>query len=315
MIQTNLSKASKYLIVIVGPTAIGKTALSIELAKHYGCAIFSADSRQFYAEMTIGTAKPSQKEMQGIPHFFVGHKSIQEEYNAGRFEKEALFELDRYFEGNDLAILVGGSGLYVNAVCYGIDDIPKDSSIRDALQQQLERDGLESLQEELKRLDPEHYANSNVKNPQRVIRALEVCRLTGKTYTSFRSNEVKTRPFTTIMIGLDAPRDILYERINLRVDNMVTQGLVQEVNGLLPFRHLNALNTVGYKEFFDHLDGLCTLHEAIEKVKQNTRNFAKRQLTWFRKDKSTHWVRALDHPFDHSVAIVDHYLDKHETAL
>jgi tRNA dimethylallyltransferase len=303
-----LTDSKKYLIVLVGPTAIGKTALSIQLAKHYQTSIFSADSRQFFQEMQIGTAKPTDEEMQEIPHYFIGHKSIHDEYNAGQFEQDALQQLEEHFNKNKVAILVGGSGLYVNTVCFGIDDIPKDLSIRATLQQQLENEGLESLQTELKLLDPEHYATCNIKNPQRIIRALEVCKVTGKPYSSLRLNQNKHRPFTPIFIGLDAPRDIVYSRINARVDLMIQQGLVEEVRQLLPYRNLNALNTVGYKEIFNHFDNLCSLDEAIEKIKQNTRNFAKRQLTWFKKNIATLWIDAFDKPLDQAILHIDEQL-------
>jgi tRNA dimethylallyltransferase len=300
-----LSFSQKYLIVIVGPTAIGKTALSIQLAKHYQTAVFSADSRQFFEEMEIGTAKPSRQEMQDIQHHFIGHKSIHEEYNAGQFELDALKAIEKHFENNNIAILVGGSGLYVNAVCKGIDDIPKDLTIRATLQHQLENEGLESLQEELKRFDPVHFSACNIKNPQRVIRALEVCRLTGNPYSSFRLNVDKKRPFHIVTLGLDTHRDILYERINMRVDNMIAQGLVEEAQRLLSYRNLNALNTVGYKELFEYFDGQHTLTEAVDLIKQNTRNFAKRQLTWFKKNSTTYWMNALCEPLQNSINHID----------
>lgn len=279
----------KYLIVLVGPTAIGKTALSIELAKHFDAEIFSADSRQFFKEMSIGTAKPSLDEMSGINHHFIDQCSIHEEYNVGKYETEIIAALDTYFSKKEVALLVGGSGLYVDAVCIGIDDIPKDDVIRQQLTEQLENEGIEVLQEELKLLDPEHYATSNIKNPQRLIRALEVCRLTGKTYTSFRTHSTKKRNFEIIKIGLNTEREIVYQRINARVDIMMKNGLEAEARKLFTFKNNNALNTVGYKELFHYFEGTLTLEEAIVAIKQNTRNFAKRQLTWFNKDTSTKW--------------------------
>lgn len=294
----------KYLIVLVGPTAIGKTALSIELANHFDAEIFSADSRQFFKEMSIGTAKPTSDEMAGIPHHFINNCSIQDDYNVGKFEEEVITSLDEYFTKKSIAILVGGSGLYVDAVCKGIDDIPKDETIRQQLIDQLEQNGIEVLQEELKLLDPEHYATSNIKNPQRLIRALEVCRLTGKTYSSFRSNSIKKRNFEIIKIGLNTERETVYQRINDRVDIMMKNGLEEEVRKLINFRKNNALNTVGYKELFNYFDGKTSLNEAIDALKQNTRNFAKRQLTWFNKDTSTKWFEP--NKFDDCV----HYINE-----
>ncbi len=279
----------KHLIVIVGPTAIGKTALSIQLAKHFECEIVSADSRQFFKELAIGTAKPDAEEMEGIPHHFVGHISIQDEYNVGKFENDAIEKLEQLFTRNNVAILVGGSGLYVDAVCKGIDDIPKDDSIRAQLNKELEEKGIAALQEELKSLDPEHYESMNIQNPQRLIRALEVCRASGKTYTSFRKNTVKKRPFEIHKIGLTTERAKMYQNINKRVEIMMEKGLLEEVKSVQEFQHLNSLNTVGYKELFAYLNGEITLAEAVELIQKNTRNFAKRQITWFKRDKNTQW--------------------------
>ncbi len=279
----------KHLIVIVGPTAIGKTALSIELAKHFECEILSADSRQFFKELSIGTAKPDENEMNGIPHHFIGHISIEDEYNVGKFENDAIEKLEVLFSRNDIAILVGGSGLYVDAVCKGIDDIPKDDNIRVQLNQELEQKGIEVLQEELRQLDPEHYQSMNIQNPQRLIRALEVCRATGKTYTSFRKNTIKKRPFQIHKIGLTTERPKMYENINKRVEIMMEKGLLEEVKSVQEFQHLNSLNTVGYKELFSYLNGEISLAEAVDLIQKNTRNFAKRQITWFKRDKNTQW--------------------------
>ncbi len=279
----------KHLIVIVGPTAIGKTALSIQLAKHFECEIVSADSRQFFKELAIGTAKPDAEEMEGIPHHFMGHISIQDEYNVGKFETDAIDKLEDVFTKNDFAILVGGSGLYVDAVCKGIDDIPKDDSIRAQLNKELEENGIESLQEELRLLDPEHYESMNIQNPQRLIRALEVCRASGKTYTSFRKNTIKKRPFEIHKIGLTTERSKMYENINKRVEIMIEKGLLEEVKSVQEFQHLNSLNTVGYKELFGFLNGETSLAEAVELIQKNTRNFAKRQITWFKRDKKIQW--------------------------
>ncbi|MCB9188325.1 MAG: tRNA (adenosine(37)-N6)-dimethylallyltransferase MiaA [Flavobacteriales bacterium] len=279
----------KHLIVIVGPTAIGKTSLSIKLAKHFNCPVLSADSRQFFKEIAIGTAKPSEEEMDGVPHYFIDSLSIQEDYNVGKFEEDALIILQEIFLSNDYAIMVGGSGLYVDAVCKGIDDIPKDDQTRKQLMYELEKNGISTLQEELKLLDPEHYDNMNIHNPHRLVRALEVCRSTGRTYTSFRKNQVKDRPFEIHKIGLNADRELVYENINQRVDLMMKNGLLEEVRSVYPFKDFNSLNTVGYKELFKYIDGTYSLEEAVELIKKNTRNFAKRQMTWFKRDKETMW--------------------------
>jgi len=294
----------KHLIVIVGPTAIGKTSLSIELAQHYNCEIISADSRQFFKEMSIGTAKPTKEELAAAPHHFVDCISVKKRYSAGTFEEEAILKLKELYKSSDYAILVGGSGLYVNAVCDGIDDIPFDLTIRDTLNIELEKFGIEKLQEELQKKDPSHFASMNIHNPQRLIRAIEVCRLSGKPYSSFRNNKPKERDFNIIKIGLNTDREIVYNRINQRVDLMMDDGLLEEVKSLVEHKELNALNTVGYKELFAYLDSEKTLEEATNLIKQNTRNFAKRQLTWFKKDQSTKWFEP--NQFD---AIIN-YLDE-----
>ena len=279
----------KNLIVIVGPTGIGKTSLSIEIAKHFNCDIISADSRQFFKEMAIGTAKPTTAELAEAPHHFISNTSIDQKYSAGTFEIDAIAKLKELHKTNDVAILVGGSGLYVNAVCDGIDDIPFDLEIREQLNKELEEFGAKPLREELKQKDPEHYARMNTKNPQRLVRAIEVCRVSGKTYSSFRKNTVKKRDFKIIKIGLNTDREVVYNRINQRVDLMMEEGLLDEVKSLEKNKDLNALNTVGYKELFAYLDNEKTLEESVELIKQHTRNFAKRQLTWFKKDQTTNW--------------------------
>lgn len=281
---------AKELIVIVGPTAIGKTALSIQLAKKWGTEIISADSRQFYQEMEIGTAKPSLEEMDGVVHHFVGNISIHDDYNAGQYERDAIEKLTSLFEIHNRVIMVGGSGLYVDAVCKGFDAVPpKDEDIRQKLEHQLESEGIAKLQEQLLELDPQHYQATDLNNGQRLVRALEVCISSGKPFSSFRQNTPKKRNFRITKVGLNTHRDVLYDRINRRVDVMMDSGLVDEVKGLLPYRHLNALQTVGYKELFDFFDRNCTLDEAVDNIKQNTRRFAKRQLTWFRRDERTRW--------------------------
>ena len=281
---------SNYLISIVGPTAIGKTALSIKLAQHFKADIISADSRQFFKEMQIGTAAPSSEELQTVTHHFIHHKSIQDDYNVGSFEKDALLKLDTLFKTNNMVIMVGGSGLYVDAVTKGLDDFPEiDNAFREQLNHDLKTKGLPYLQEQLKSLDIESYNTIAIDNPHRVIRALEICIGTGKPYASFLNKDKSNRSFKTISIGLMAERTIIYDRINQRVDKMIENGLLEEAKTLYPYKLLNALNTVGYKELFNYFDGIWTLDFAISEIKKNTRRFAKRQLTWFRKDASILW--------------------------
>ncbi|MFD1063630.1 tRNA (adenosine(37)-N6)-dimethylallyltransferase MiaA [Winogradskyella litorisediminis] len=286
---------SKLLISIVGPTGIGKTALSIKLAKHFNTEIISSDSRQFFNEMEIGTAVPSKEELAAAPHHFIQHISIKEPYSVGQFEKEAIAKLDELYKSHDTVIMVGGSGLYSNAIIHGLDDFPKISEeIRDQLNAKLKTDGLEPLQFQLLALDPKSYNTIAIDNPKRVIRALEVCIGSGKPYSSFLAKEKPKRIFETIQIGLNADRKIIYDRINRRVDIMVENGLIEEVKSLLPYKNLNALNTVGYKELFRYFEGEGTLDFAISEIKKNTRRFAKRQLTWYRKDESIKWFDYLD---------------------
>jgi len=281
---------ANYLISIVGPTAIGKTALSIKLSKHFNTEIISADSRQFYKEMSIGTAVPSLEEQNASPHHFIQSKSIKDHYNVGDFEREAISKIKQLHQDNSIAVMVGGSGLYVKAVTKGLDYFPEvEAHIRTDLNLRLENNGLNDLQEQLKNLDPETYKTITIDNPQRVIRALEICIGTGKSYSSFLTNPEKNREFKTISIGLHAERSIIYDRINQRVDLMIENGLLEEAKTLFSYKHLNALNTVGYKELFDHFEGNSTLEFAISEIKKNTRRFAKRQLTWFRKDASINW--------------------------
>ncbi|WP_428329114.1 tRNA (adenosine(37)-N6)-dimethylallyltransferase MiaA [Mucilaginibacter sp.] len=284
---------NKTLIVIAGPTAAGKTAAAIELARQYQTVIVSADSRQFYREMAIGTAKPNDEELAAVPHYFINSLSITETYTAGDYEKECLLLLDDLFKKHDKVILVGGSGLFIKAVCEGFDTFPDpEPGIREKLNKELEENGLTRLQEKLKIADPTYYNQADINNPQRVIRALEIFESSGKPYSSFRKADLNERPFHIIKLGLNMQRELLYQRINQRVDIMVDQGLVEEVRSLLPHRHLNALHTVGYTEIFDYFDGKTGLATAIELIKQNTRRFAKRQITWFGKDKEIQWFNA-----------------------
>lgn len=276
----------KTLIVIVGPTAIGKTGLSIKLAKHFNCEVLSGDSRQFYKEMAIGTAKPSIEEMAGVKHHFVGHISIHDSYTAGQFEKDALNQLAENFKKQDHAILVGGSGLFINAVCHGLDDIPSDPIIRNQLITEFENKGLEPLQQELKKADPIYFIEADTQNPHRVIRALETIRKSGKPYSSFRNKSPKKRPFNIVWVGLNIDRDKVYDNINKRVDIMIDQGLKDEVDSLEPNKELSCLKTVGYQEFYQNSNDI---DKAIEMVKQNTRRFAKRQITFFKRNQAIKW--------------------------
>jgi len=282
---------TKTIISVIGPTAIGKTKVAIALANHFKTDIISADSRQFFKEMTLGTAVPNADELASATHHFIQHKSILENYSVGDFEKDTLSLLDSLFVANDIVILVGGSGLYVDAVTKGLDSFPEiDPVIRTALNTLFENEGIISLQQKLETLDPEYYKKVDKDNPHRLIRALEVCIGSNKPYSSFLNKEKPARPFNVITVGLAAEREIIYNRINQRVDLMMQEGLLQEAKTLLQYKSLNALQTVGYKELFHYFDGEWTLEFAISEIKKNTRRFAKRQLTWFKKNKKTLWV-------------------------
>ena len=277
--------SNKTCIIISGPTAVGKTTLAVALAIRYKTSIISADSRQCYKEISIGVAKPSKEELSLVPHYFINSHSIQEEINAAGFEKYALAVVDEIFAKNDLAIMVGGTGLYIKAFCEGLDAIPHvDPSIREAIIQQYEAKGMEWLQQELKEKDPNYFKTGEIQNPQRVMRALEVMQSTGHSILHFQKGNKAERNFNIIKIGLTLPREVLYSRINLRVENMLEEGLLDEVKGLIPFKNLNALQTVGYSELFEYFEGKCTREAAIDAIKKNTRHYAKRQETWFRKD-------------------------------
>ena len=280
----------KTLIVITGPTAVGKTALTLDLARHYGVPILNADSRQIYRELKIGTAAPTEEQLRQVKHYFVGTKSIDDYYNASMFEQEVLELLSQQESPAGISLLSGGSMMYIDAVCNGIDDIP---TIRDDIRAEMKRryaeEGLDALCEDLRRLDPEHYAVVDRQNYRRVIHALEICYQTGRTYTSFRTQQRKERPFRIIKIGLNRDREELYNRINQRVDQMMEDGLLDEVKSVIDKRHTNALNTVGYKELFDYLDGRWPLDEAVERIKGNTRRYARKQLTWFKRDAEMLW--------------------------
>ena len=295
----------KTLVVLLGPTGVGKTALSFALAERLGSPILSADSRQLYAEIPIGTAAPTREEQERVRHYFIGTHRLTDYYSAAQYEIDVLRLTEELFRSHDTLLLTGGSMMYIDAVCKGIDDIPTvDDLTRRTLLDRYEREGLEPLVNELRLLDPEYYRIVDLKNPKRVIHALEICYMTGKTYTSFRTSTVKERPFDIIKIGLCREREELYERINRRVDQMVLDGLVDEARCVYPYRHLNSLNTVGYKELFASFDGQCTLDFAIEKIKQNSRIYSRKQMTWFRRDDSIRWF----HPDD--VGGVMAYLDE-----
>lgn len=282
--------SSKFLVVIAGPTAAGKTALAIDVAKAFDTAVISADSRQFFHEMHIGTARPLESEMQGVKHYFTGSHSITDDYNVGRFEAEAIELLDELYLIKDIAVMCGGSGLYIDAVCNGMDELPQaDERTRAYLIGLLDNEGIASLQQLLKEKDAAYYAQVDIQNPHRLIRALEVCIVSGQPYSSLRKGNRTARQFEAIKIGINMDREVLYERINNRVDEMISRGLVEEAKRIYDHRSRNALQTVGYKEMFDHFEGKTDLETAISLIKQNTRRFAKRQLTWFRRDAEIKW--------------------------
>lgn len=290
----------KTLIVIVGPTAVGKTDLCVRLAKRLETEVVSADSRQFYKEMAIGTAKPSAEEMQGVPHHFVDSHSIRDDYNVGQYEQDALAVIMERFQEKDTLILTGGSGLYIKAVCEGIDDMPAiPGEVRKKWNALKEEKGIEYLQSYLEKVDPEYFATVDQQNPQRLIRAIEVYEVTGKPFSTFRKQQEggKERPFHILKIGLNRPREVLYERINKRMDTMLNEGLLEEAKALYPYRGHNALQTVGYREIFDFLEGKTNWEETLELLKRNSRRYAKRQLTWFRKDEEITWF----HPDEEEV--------------
>ena len=285
-------KNKKTLLTIVGPTAIGKTSLAIDLALHFGTEIISCDSRQFFKEMSIGTAVPSAKELAQANHHFIQHKSIFESYSVGDFERDAITLLTELFQRNDVVIMVGGSGLYADAVLYGLDDFPEVSTeVRNELNTHYQVQGIAYLQTKLKDLDPIQYERMDIQNPQRMLRALEVCIASGKPYSSFLNKKKILRDFANVTIGITAEREVVYERINRRVELMLEEGLLIEAQRLFPYKELNALQTVGYRELFDFLEGKTSLDFAVEEIKKNTRRFAKRQYTWFHKNKDIHWFK------------------------
>lgn len=280
------------LIVITGPTAVGKTSLTLELAQHYDIPVINADSRQIYRELKIGTASPTEEQLRQAHHYFVGTKSIHDYYNASMYEQDVMDLLNKLFSTSPIQILSGGSMMYIDAVCNGIDDIPTiRDDIREEMKRRYQEEGLEALCEDLRRLDPAHYEVVDRKNYRRVIHALEICYQTGLTYTSFRTQQKRERPFRIVKIGLNCEREALYNRINQRVDLMMQQGLLQEAESLYEYKHLNALNTVGYKELFNYMEGRWSQEEAIERIKGNTRRYARKQLTWYKRDEQMTWFQ------------------------
>ena len=297
----------KRLIVITGPTAVGKTNLCMDIARKLGIPIINADSRQLFRQLPIGTAQPTKEQRARVRHYFVGTLDIGDYYSASMYEQDVMSLLQQLFAGSDYALLSGGSMMYIDAVCNGIDDIPTvDDETRSLMKRRLAEEGLEALVEELKRLDPEHYELVDRQNPRRVVHALEICHMTGKTYTSFRTSQKKQRPFEIIKIGLNREREELYQRINRRVDQMMEEGLLEEARMMLPYREANALNTVGYKELFNYFDGVWNLSEAVERIKGNTRRYARKQLTWFKRDTQMRWF----HPDDQELMM--NYISQYE---
>lgn len=280
----------KTLIVLVGPTGVGKTAVALRVAEHYGIPIINADSRQMYAELPIGTAAPTAEQQRRVKHYFVGNLRLADYYSASMFERDVLSLLDRLFMDSDIALMSGGSMMYIDAVRKGIDDIPTiDTATREMMKRRFEEEGLDALRNELRRLDPQYYEIVDKNNHKRIVHALEICHMTGRTYTSFRKNEHRQRPFNIVTIGLTRERSVLYDRINRRVDAMIAGGFIDEARGVYPQRGLNALNTVGYKQLFEYFDGRYSLDEAIERIKGATREYCRKQLTWFKRDETIKW--------------------------
>lgn len=301
----------KTLVVLTGPTGIGKTSAAIKIARHFNTEIISADSRQIFKELSIGTAVPTKEELSVVKHHFIQTHSVTENYNASRYENDALQLLEQLFNNHEILLLAGGSMLYIDAVCKGIDIMPDvDPEIRASLKKQLETDGIESLRLQLKKLDPDYYITVDLKNPNRIIHALEICLMTGKPYSSFRTNPNKQRPFSILKFGLNCDRDILHTRINNRVDQMLREGLIDEAQGVYSQKQLNALNTVGYRELFAYFDGETTKEKAIELIKRNSRRYARKQLTWFRRDPEMNWFEPGQ--ANEIIEFIESELNKHE---
>jgi len=290
ILSPELNPKKPTLLVLLGPTGVGKTKLSLSLAEHFGCPIVSSDSRQFYRELKIGTAAPTEEELNRVKHYFIGSHSIHDEYNAGQYEQDAIKLLDELFQQHKVVLLVGGSMMYIDAICNGMDEIPTvDAETRAYWQKKFSEFGLEFIQSELKRLDPIYYDQVDLQNPKRILHALEICTITGKPYSELRTGVRKARSFNILKVGLNRPRQDLYERINTRVDIMMREGLLQEAEKFYRFKELNTLNTVGYKELYEYMDGNWTLDFAVNMIKQDSRRYAKRQLTWFNRDKEILW--------------------------
>lgn len=299
---------NKTLVVLLGPTGVGKTEISLRMAEHFGCPIVSSDSRQFYRELKIGTAAPTEAQLARVKHYFIGTHSIHDEYNAGQYEQDVMILLEELFQQHDVVMLVGGSMMYIDAVCNGMDDIPGvDPETREFWMNEFAEKGLEFIQSELLRLDPKHYEEVDLLNYKRVLHALEICTITGKPYSEIRTGQRKERPFEIVKIGLNRPRPELYERINLRVEEMMREGLLEEARQFYEFRHLNTLNTVGYKELYAYMDGAWPLDFAVNMIQQDSRRYAKRQMTWFNRDKEISWF----HPEDEE--LIFSFLDKATT--
>lgn len=299
---------TKSLLLILGPTGVGKTELSLRVAEHYGCPIVNCDSRQVFRSIPIGTAAPTAQEQARVKHYFVATRSLEEDYNAGQYERDALKLLDELFEKHEVVVMTGGSMLYADAVCYGLDDLPNiPVDIRKHVQEAYETNGIKWLQDEVKRLDPDYWSEVDQQNPARLAHCVEMCLATGKTYSSLRTKTTKNRPFRIIKIGLERPREELYDRINRRVEQMIADGMVDEARAVYPQRQLNSLQTVGYRELFAYFDGAYDLNRAIELIQQNTRHYAKRQMTWFRRDQQIHWLKAND-DYEKNIHLIDSLL-------
>lgn len=298
----------KTLVLILGPTGVGKTELSLRVAEHYGCPILNCDSRQVFRSIPIGTAAPTPEEQARVKHYFIATRDLEEDYNAGQYERDALALLDELFQTHQVVVMTGGSMLYADAVCYGLDDLPAvPETIRQQVQRSYEQNGLTWLQNEVQRLDPDYWNIVDQQNPARLMHCVELCLTTGQTYSSLRTNTRKNRPFRIIKIGLERPREELYDRINRRVKQMIADGMVEEAKAVYPKRQLNSLQTVGYRELFAHFDGEYDLDRAIELIQQNTRHYAKRQMTWFRRDDTIHWLNANE-DYEKNIHLIDDLL-------
>ena len=303
-----MAPCSKSLLLILGPTGVGKTELSLRVAEHYGCPILNCDSRQIYRSVPIGTAAPTAEEQARVKHYFVATRDLEEDYNAGQYERDALVLLEDLFKTHEVVVMSGGSMLYADAVCKGLDDLPNvPAEIRQEVNAAYEKGGLEWLQAEVQRLDPDYWEIVDQQNPSRLAHCIEMCRMTGKTYSSLRTNPNKEHPFRIVKVALERPREVLYDRINRRVEQMVKDGLVEEARAVYPKRQLNSLQTVGYRELFAYFDGEYDLDRAIELIQQNSRHYAKRQMTWFRHDKDIHWLNANE-SYETNIHLIDDLL-------